>query len=228
MTLKELQALLGIRGIECSDAQASLLESYMFYILSENEKTNLTAIKDKDEFMVRMIFDSALPLTLTKFNKMKVLDIGTGGGFPGAVIDILTDAKVTMLDATKKKINIINNFQGRVFKTVNARAEEYALEHREQYDIVIARAVSDLSIVMELALPLVKVGGYFIAMKGPGADKEIIKACEAFKKLYAKVEKKEEIVLPGGDKRVNILIKKDRLTPSKYPRTYQEIKKKPL
>lgn len=229
MTLKELQSLLGIRGIECSDLQASQLESYMFYVLEENEKTNLTAIKDRDSFMNLMIFDSALPLTLTDFNNKKIIDIGTGAGFPGTVIQTLTEnSEVTLLDSTKKKIDIINRYEGYPFKTVHARAEEFGRANREKYDIAVARAVSEFSIILELALPLVKVGGYFIALKGPGAEREIKKAEKALKKLNAHIEKTESINLPTGEKRVNILVKKDYLTPSKFPRDYKEIKKNPL
>ena len=228
MTLKELQSYLAIKGINCGDEEASLLESYMFYILEQNEKVNLTSITDKDEFMSKMLFDSALPLLLTNFNDKKVLDIGTGAGFPGIVINLLSTADVSLLDSTKKKLKVIDGFKNNFFHTVNARAELYAKEHRNEYDIVIARAVADLSILLEIAMPLVKVGGYFIAMKGPEATKEIQKAKNAFKKLGCSVVKTDENTLPSGDKRINILIKKDKETPKKFPRQYNEIKARPL
>ena len=228
MIFKELQTLLNIRGINCGDEEASLLESYMFYILDKNQKVNLTAITDKDEFMSKMIFDSALPLLLTNFNDKKVLDIGTGAGFPGVVINLLSTADVSLLDSTAKKLKVISGFKNNFFHTINARAEEYAKTHKEEFDIVIARAVADLSILLEISMPLVKVGGYFIAMKGPEADEEVKKAANAFKKLGCKVVKRDENTLPTGDKRVNLLIQKIKETPKKYPRQYNEIKARPL
>ena len=229
MTLKELQTFLAIKGINCGDEEASLLESYMFYILSKNRSINLTAINDKDEFMSKMLFDSALPLLLTNFNDKKVLDIGTGAGFPGVVINLLSTADVSLLDSTMKKLKVINGFKDKFFfHTINARAEDYAKEHVEEYDIVIARAVADLSVLLEIAMPLVKVGGYFIAMKGKDAKKEIKKASNAFEKLNCSIAKIDENTLPTGDTRINILIKKDKATPKRYPRAYTEIKKNPL
>ena len=228
MTLKEFQTLLAIKGINCGDEEASLLESYMFYILDKNEKINLTAITDKDEFMSKMLFDSALPLLLTNFNDKKVLDIGTGAGFPGTVINLLSTADVSLLDSTQKKLKVIDGFKNSFFHTINARAEEYALNHRDEYDIVIARAVSDLPVLLEIAIPLVKVGGNFIAMKGPEAYKEIEKSQNALKVLGVSVKKIDENILPTGDKRVNILFVKDKKTPKRFPRSYKEIKEKHL
>lgn len=228
MTIKEMQTLLAIKGINSDKEQIALLEEYMFYILSMNEKVNLTAIKDENEFMVKMIFDSALPLLLTDFDDKKVIDIGTGAGFPGTVINILSTADVSLLDSTKKKLKVIDGFKNNFFHTINARAEEYAREHREEYDIVTARAVADLSILLELAMPLLKVGGYFIALKGPEADNEVVKAKEAFKKLGCSLVKKDIQTLPNGDTRINLLIKKDKPTQKKYPRDYNIIKKNPL
>ena len=228
MTLKEFQTLLAIKGITCDNEQASLLESYMFYILNKNEKVNLTAIKDKDEFMSKMLFDSALPLLLTDFNDKKVLDIGTGAGFPGTVINLLSTADVSLLDSTNKKLKVISEFKNNFFHTINARAEDYAHNHRSEYDIVIARAVASLPILLEIAIPMVKVKGYFIAMKGPEGPREIKKAENALGRLNCVVEKIDKQVLPNGDERCNILIRKERETPKRFPRSYNEIKAKPL
>ena len=228
MTLKEFQTLLAIKGINCGDEEASLLESYMFYILEKNEKVNLTAITDKNEFMSKMLFDSALPLLLTNFNDKKVLDLGTGAGFPGIVINLLSTADVSLLDSTKKKLSVISGFKNNFFHTVNARAEDYAKEHRGEYDIVIARAVADLPVLLELSAPLVKLGGNIVAMKGPEAYNEIEKSKNAMKKLGLSVKKVDENILPTGDTRVNILFIKDKETPKRFPRPYTEIKKKPL
>ena len=228
MTLKEFQTLLAIKGINCGDEEASILESYMFYILEKNQKVNLTAITDKNEFMSKMLFDSALPLLLTNFNDKKVLDIGTGAGFPGIVLNLLSTADVSLLDSTAKKLKVIDGFRDNFFHTINARAEEYAKTHRDEYDIVIARAVSELPILLELCAPLTKVGGNIVAMKGPEAYKELEKSKAALKKLGVSIVKIDENILPTGDTRVNILFKKDKETPKRYPRSYKEIKARPL
>ena len=228
MTLKEFQTLLAIKGIPIGDTEASALEEYMYYILRKNDEVNLTAITDKDKFLSRMVFDSALPLNLVSFNNKKVLDIGTGAGYPGTVIATLTSADVTMLDSTKKKLKIIEEYPGAEFTTVNARAEEYAKTHRNTYDIVIARAVAELDIIMELAIPMVKKGGYFVAMKGPEYKKELENAKYAFKKLKCELVKTNLEKLPTGENRANLLIKKIDETPNRYPRSYEDIKKNPL
>lgn len=224
----DLKTLLDLKGIKCSDLQANSLEDYMLYILKKNEEVNLTAIKDPDEFKIRMIFDSALPLKLISFDNKKVLDIGTGAGYPGTVIATLSEAKVTMIDSTSKKLDVINDYKGRDYYTVHTRAEKYVLTHRNAFDIVIARAVAELPILLELALPLTKVGGYFVAMKGKEAEAEIEKSKKALIKLHAHIEKTQEVILPTGEKRINILVKKDEETPKKFPREYKEIKANPL
>ena len=228
MTILELGNLLTEYGINHDSSSLSLLEKYMDYILEKNKDINLTAIKDRDEFMMRMILDSALPLRLTNFNDAKVLDIGTGAGYPGTVIATLTSAQVDMLDSTNKKLNVINEFKDKEFHTIHARAEEYIVSHREEYDIVTARAVASLSILLELAIPYLKVGGYFVALKGKEAEEEIKEAKNAFKKLNAEIVSFDKVTLPGGESRINILIKKKDTTNIKYPRQYNKIKRKPL
>lgn len=228
MTFLELKELLVNKGIEVSDDALVLLEKYMHHILKANEHINLTAIKDEDAFINLMIYDSALPLTLTDFNNKKVLDIGTGGGYPGTVIATLTNAEVHLLDATAKKLNVINEFPDKKFITINARSEDYVKDHRGEYDIVVARSVSSLPILLELAIPFLKVGGYFIALKGKEAQEEIVESTYALKKLSAKVVKKDEQALLNGETRINILIRKEAKTSTKYPRPYGEIKKKHL
>ena len=228
MTFIELGEVLKKYGLECDSTSLHLLESYMHYVLKKNEEINLTAIKDEDEFMMRMIVDSALPLRLTDFNNKKVLDIGTGAGYPGTVIATLTTADVDLLDSTEKKLNVIIGFEGKQFNVIHARAEEFAQGHRETYDIVTARAVAQLSILLELAIPLLKVNGYFVALKGPEAEEEIKASKNALKKLHAVIEKMDKVTLPTGEERINILIKKIDTTNMKYPRSYSEIKKKPL
>lgn len=228
MTILELKNKLIELGIEVKDDALDLLEKYMHYILKMNEEINLTAIKNEEDFVSHMIYDSAIPLSLLDFNNKKVLDIGTGGGYPGTVIATLTNAEVDLLDSTNKKLKIIEAFPDKEFHCINARSEEYANEHREEYDIVTARAVASLPILLELAVPLLKVGGYFVALKGKEGEEEIKASKNALKKLNAKVVKVDETSLPNGDVRINIIIKKIDKTNTRYPRSYSDIKNKHL
>ena len=228
MTFLELKELLSQANIEVNDDTLTMLEEYMNHILMMNENINLTAIKDKDEYIEKMIYDSALPLRLLDFNNKKVLDIGTGAGYPGTVIATLTNAEVDLLDSTAKKLKVIEAFPKKKFHTINARSEDYVKEHREEYDIVIARAVSSLPILLELAIPFLKVGGHFIALKGKEALEEIRLSKNALKKLNAEIVKLDEITLPSGETRINILIKKIDKTNTRYPRPYSDIKNKHL
>lgn len=230
MTKKELE--LELQNLKVKDKIDSL-ESLLKHTLSVNEKFNLTAIKDEKKFRELMILDSLLPLNLINFNDKKVIDIGTGAGYPGLPLAITTHGEFTLLDSTSKKINQINEFVSNLkldnVKTVSARAEEYVLSHREEFDIGIARAVSSLNILLEIGLPLIKEGGYFIAMKGPKGKEEIEEASNALKELGGEVVEINEVALPESNEvRVNILIKKIKKTPKKYPRVYKDISNKPL
>ena len=165
---------------------------------------------------------------LTDFKGKKIIDVGTGAGFPGMVISLLLGTDVDLLDSTNKKLNVINDFGNELVHTINERVEEYSKKHRENYDIVIARAVAPLNILSELCLPLVKVGGYFIAMKGSDGEAELDLASKAIDKLGGKLVKTDKHSLPNGDIRINFLIRKDKVTNEKYPRSFGEIKNKPL
>ena len=233
MNKEQLVLELKNREIKCSEEQAVQLEQFMHHILSWNEKFNLTAIKDKEAFMEKMIFDSAIALTDLDLSGKKAIDIGTGAGFPGVVLYILNPkTDLTLLDSTSKKIELLKNYaseNGYDYKTVIARAEDYAKEHREEYDYVFARAVAPLNILLELCTPLLKVGGTFIAMKGPGLEEEFNICSNALKKLNCHIHKVIEDELPETlEKRNLIYISKDKPTPNKYPREYKDIKKLPL
>ena len=221
------------REIGCTELQAIQLEKYMHHILSWNEKFNLTAIKDEGSFMEKMIFDSAIALTDLDLSDKKVIDIGTGAGFPGVVIYLLNPkANLTLLDSTNKKIELLKAYAKENdlhYEAVTARAEEYAREHREEFDYVFARAVAPLNILLELCIPLLKVGGSFIAMKGPGLEEELEQCSNALKKLNCHIHKVIEDELPETlEKRNLIYITKDKQTHNKYPREYKDIKKLPL
>jgi len=221
------------RGITCDKEQLDLLWDFMHHVLETNEKFNLTAIKDEESFVEKMLFDSALLLSNQRFEGIDILDIGAGAGFPSVVVSILSpQTHVVALDSTAKKVNFIKEYAEKNnlnLSTVVARAEEYAQENREKYMVVTARAVASLCILLELAMPLLKVGGVFIAMKGPGFEEEIAEAKCALNKLNCKVEYIYEDQLPESkETRSFIYVKKIGETPKKYPRTFGEIKNKPL
>ena len=221
------------REISCTESQIDQLEQFMHHVLSWNEKFNLTAIKDEESFMEKMIFDSAIALTDLDLSNKKVIDVGTGAGFPGVVLYLLNpNINLTLLDSTNKKIELLKSYavdNGYNYQAVTARAEEYAREHREEYDYVVARAVAPLNILLELCVPLLKVGGTFIAMKGPGLEEELNLCSNALKKLNCHIHKVIEDELPESlEKRNIIYIVKDKPTNNKYPREYKDIKKLPL
>ena len=204
------------------------LEAFMYETLKTNESFNLTAIKDDEKFRELMILDSAYPIKYFNFESKKIIDIGTGAGYPGMVLATLSSGEFTLLDSTRKKVDFYSNFASNNeyfnVKPVCARAEEYARIHKEEYDFAIARAVADLNILVEIVLPLLKVNGYFIALKGSKGLDELNKAKNAIKKLGGEVFKIDEYELPeSNEKRINIIIKKIMSTPNKYPREYSRI-----
>ena len=224
---------LASRGIYCDEKQLNLLWDFMHHVLETNEKFNLTAIKDEESFVEKMLFDSALLLNNQNFEGVDILDIGSGAGFPSVVVSILSpNTHVVALDSTAKKVNFIKEYAEKNnlnISTVAARAEDYAKENREKYMVVTARAVASLRVLLELAMPLLKVGGVFIAMKGPGFEEEIAEAKCAFNKLRCKVDYIYEDRLPESEEtRSFIYARKVEETPKKYPRTFGEIKKQPL
>ena len=215
MNKEQLQALVNQNIVHLSDEMFSSLEELMQDTLTTNEKFNLTAIKNEEDFRELMIYDSLLPLKYIDFSNKKILDVGTGAGYPGLPLAIASSGEFALLDSTAKKINHINeyvnahditNVQG-----ISARAEDYVKDHREGFDIVVARAVSPLNILLELCIPALKIGGYMLAMKGSNAEEEILEAKKAFQALNCKIEAKYFDNLPiSGEKRALIIIKKEK------------------
>lgn len=221
------------RNISCDETQYDNLVKFMEHVLYWNERFNLTAIKDKEVFMEKMIFDSALALTDLNLTNKKVLDVGTGAGFPGVVLYLLNPkANITLLDSTSKKVDLLKKYAEENdyrYQCISSRVEEYTKSHREEFDYVFARAVAPLNILLELCLPLIKVGGYFIALKGPGVEEEINSSEKALKKLNGRIHKIIVDELPESNEVRNIVyIQKEKVTNHKYPREYSEIKKLPL
>ena len=221
------------RGISCSIEQVNLLWEFMHQVLKTNEKFNLTAIKDEEAFAEKMIFDSALLLNNQNFEGQTIVDIGTGAGFPSVVISILSpNAHIIAIDSTAKKVDFINGFakeHNLNLEAIATRAEDFAKANRDKFLLVTARAVAPLRILIELAMPMLKVGGHLIAFKGPDFEKEIDEAEGAFKKLNCDIHYVYEDQLPESEEsRSLIYVRKLCTTNSKYPRTYGEIKNKPL
>lgn len=227
--LKELNEL----EINCSNEQLNLLETFMKVTLETNEKFNLTAITNPDDFVEKMIFDSALALHDLDLTNKSIIDVGTGAGFPGMILKILEPkANVVLLDSTAKKINHLLGFakeQNINVEGVDARAEDYARNNREKFDYATARAVSQLNILLELIIPMLKVGGTFIALKGQGYEDEINNSKEALRRLNCRIGQIYEFELPEShEKRAIIHIVKEKETNKKYPRQYTDIKRQPL
>ena len=227
--LKELNEL----EINCSNEQLNLLETFMKVTLETNEKFNLTAITNPDDFVEKMIYDSALALHDLDLTNKSIIDVGTGAGFPGMVLKILEPkANVVLLDSTAKKINHLLGFakeQNINVEGVAARAEDYARNNREKFDYATARAVSQLNILLELIIPMLKVGGTFIALKGQGYEDEINNSKEALRRLNCRIGQIYELELPEShEKRAIIHIVKEKETNKKYPRQYTDIKRQPL
>lgn len=221
-------------NIVLNDKQLKTLDTYKEMLLSYNRMFNLTAIKTTEEVYLKHFYDS---LTLTKVinlnHNLKLLDIGTGAGFPGLVLKIVfPELEVTLLDSNNKKITfleeVIRKLNLKDIKCIYGRAEELDPSYREYFDIVTSRAVAHLRILAELSIPYLKVGGYFIPMKGK-SEPEISEAKKTLAKLNGTIEEIIEFMLPVENASRSIIkIKKEKETPSMYPRSYNMIIKKEL
>ena len=220
--------------IELTKEQIEKYYNYMDLLLEWNGKINLTAIIDPKEIILKHFVDS---LTIAKYIKddEKLIDVGTGAGFPGIPLSIVKEnTDIVLLDSLNKRINFLEeikqNLKLKNITTIHGRAEEFGKNknEREKYDIATSRAVASLNILLEYLLPLVKVGGRAICMKGSNIE-EIENAKNALEILGGKIEKIEEITLPNSDiKRNIIIVKKVKNTPSKYPRKPGTPSKEPI
>ena len=213
-------------NINITSLQLQQLERYYELLIEYNKVMNLTGITDKEDVYLKHFYDS---LTITKvidLNKYNTLcDVGTGAGFPGLVIKILyPHLKITLLDSLNKRLNFLNvvikELNLKDIETVHTRVEDY----KKQFHIVVARAVAPLNILLEYCIPITKVNGYFIAMKGKNEE-----ADNALLKLNSEIIETNLFLLPiEQSNRTIIKIKKIKETDKKYPRIYSEIKKNPL
>ena len=230
MTKNDFLSELARLGIDLTKKQINDLEIYAKFLLEYNEHTNLTAITKPDEVYLKHFYDSLTIVKNVDLNKVTtLLDIGTGAGFPGMVLKIVyPNLKVTLLDSNNKKVAFLKELAEKLnldVEIIYNRAEIFVQNRREYYDIVTSRAVADLSILAELAIPYLKVGGNFIAMKANYQD-ELHNAENIIKKLNSKVTKITEFILPATDMNRGIItINKEKITNKKYPRSYNTIKK---
>ena len=220
-------------GIELSNNQKENLEKFAKLLIEYNKHTNITSIIDINEIYLKHFYDSLTLIKAINLNdNLSVLDVGSGGGFPGIVLAIVfPNLKITLLDSNNKKSKfqeyIINKLNLKNVIVVNDRAENY-FKTSKKYDLVVARAVANLTILSELCIPFVKNNGLFIAMKG-NFDEELKDAEYAIEFLGGSIKAKISFELPIlGDKRALIVISKEKESPDGYPRTYDKIMKKPL
>lgn len=223
-------------GIELNGDLENKLEIYARSLKEWNDKINLTAITDDEGIAVKHFLDCLLVCKYADFKSGdKIIDVGTGAGFPGLVIAAANpDVQVTLLDSTGKKLKAVEDMAQSMGVTnaqvVHMRAEEAGQkpDFREKYDYATARAVAELRVLLEYTLPFVKKGGTFLSLKGAAAIEEIDGAGNSLKVLGGKIQGVDEFSLPGGDKRAIIKVKKISQIPPKYPRVSAQIAKKPL
>ena len=220
---------------ELTEEMQQQFEDYMKLLLEWNEKINLTAITEEDEIILKHFVDS---LTISKYIKEgnPIVDVGTGAGFPGIPVKIARkNVKVTLVDSLNKRIlflnDVIEKLGLRDIETLHFRAEEFGQnkKYRESFDIATSRAVANLSTLVEYLLPLVKVGGICICMKGSEIKEELENSKKAIQILGGEIQEVEEFYLSGTDiKRTIVIIKKISSTPKKYPRKPGTPAKEPI
>lgn len=232
---KEIEEKSSKIDINLDNEICNKLYNYMNLLLECNEKINLTAITDEKEIILKHFIDS---FTINKFINSgdKMLDIGTGAGFPGLPIKIIrAEVDVFLMDSLNKRINFLNevieSLQLKNIEAFHSRAEEMAKNNkfREKFDVVTSRAVAKLNILLEYMLPYTKINGKCLCMKGPNIEEEIKEAEKALKILGGEIEKIEKIILPDSNiERKIIIIRKKSATPLKYPRKAGMPTKEPL
>ena len=222
-------------NVDLNAEQLQKLDEFSEILVEWNKKFNLTAITSPNEIVYKHFIDSLLIFRAIdlKFNSC-LIDVGAGAGFPSTPIAIArSDLFVTQLDSLKKRVSFLQTVNSRFglnSRSIHGRAEEFAIkiEYREKFDYVTARAVASMDKLSEYCLPFAKVGGFFIAMKGPEYASELEKAAKAIKVLGGRIEKVQIFKLENSSVRTIILVKKISQTPAKYPRTFVKISKNPI
>ena len=216
-----------------TDAQLDTFCAFGSALVEKNQVMNLTAIIEPEQVARLHFLDCIALLGAANFYGKSVIDVGCGAGFPGVPLKIAEPSiQLTLLDSLKKRMDWLESTLpelGIEAQCVAARAEEYALAHREQYDIAVSRAVARLTMLAELCLPLVRVGGHFVAMKSADSDEELSQAVRAIATLGGKVTRIWDYPVPGTDAvHRAVVITKVKATPKPYPRRFAKIKQQPL
>ncbi|AWZ49747.1 16S rRNA (guanine(527)-N(7))-methyltransferase RsmG [Hathewaya limosa] len=224
-------------GLEFDEKKYNQFICYKDLIKEWNKKVNLTSITEDEEIIKKHFIDSIKIFKCEEIKKAKtIIDIGTGGGFPGIPMKIVNpDCKMVLLDSLNKRINFLNividDLGLQDISTIHGRAEDFAIksEYREKFDIVVSRAVANLAVLSEFCLPYVNVDKHFVALKGPAVDDELSEGKKAITTLGGKVEKVIPVEIEGSDLNHNlVVIKKIKNTPKQYPRKAGTANKKPI
>lgn len=231
----KLEQIFNSVQLSVNDEQYQKLYRYSEMLIEWNKKVNLTAILSPEDISQKHFLDSVLPFSLFAIKKgVKLIDVGTGAGFPSCPLKIFRDdIQITLLDSLNKRIKFLEALSdelGLNADCIHGRAEDVAHNesYREKYDIATARAVASLPVLCEYCLPFVKVGGYLVALKGKNSEEEVLSAKNAIKVLGGKIDRIIDYSLPNGDNRTLIAIRKISQTASKYPRNKGQMTKKPL
>ncbi len=230
-----LEQTLAPFGVAVDDTVFARLDTYAELLTETNRRFNLTAITEPDDMTVKHFADCLVLFGFAEFpQNAKVIDVGTGAGFPGLVLKLYRpDLQLTFLDSTKKKLGFIENVLSAVGlqgETVHMRAEEAGkkAQYREQFDFATARAVADLRNLSEYCLPFVKKNGLFLSMKSAAAEEEVRTAGGALRVLGGKIEQDKQFLLVENMPRRLLFVRKISQTPPKYPRPSAKIAKTPL
>lgn len=229
----EIKQIFTKYNIEYDENKIEQLVKFYEFVIEKNKVMNLTNIVNEKEFILKNILDSVLPEKYIKQNS-SLIDVGAGAGFPSIPLKILRpDLNITMLDSLNKRVVFLNEVISvlnlKNIQAVHSRAEDYAKNQRESYDVCVSRAVARLNTLLEYCLPLVKVGGIFIAYKSLKADEEIIESEKALDILGGNIENKQNVTIDEINSiRENIIIRKKNTTPKKYPRNKNLPKIKPI
>lgn len=238
MDLKEFEVFfeneLKKNNLKLEKSQYEKYYIYMKNILEWNTKINVTAVRDEESFIIKHFIDSLMISNYVN-SDVKVIDIGTGAGFPGIPLKLFNEKiEITLVDSINKKLNVIRESIKEMnldkIDIIHSRAEDLAIKekYRENYDIATTRAVSNLSTILEYMMPFIKVGGYAVCMKGPNYNDELNNAKNAIKILGGKLESIENFNINTEYERNVIVIRKIEKTPKRYPRSGNKPLKEPI
>ncbi len=232
-----LQEAFAAAGFPLSAVQAQQFEQYYTILLDWNQRMNLTAIEDAEDVVYKHFLDSVLTLQVTgPLAGKQLIDVGTGAGFPGVPLKIMTPTLgLCLFDSLQKRIHFLEHLCGQLalkdVRTLHGRAEEFGQNaaYRETFDLATARAVAKLPVLAELCLPFVRVGGQFVALKGPELEQELAESQRALETLGGRLGEIKNIQLAHGQYERNlVVVEKIRPTPKKYPRRAGTPQKAPL